>query len=64
MGRKPHPLIIEAVPKLQFLEQQLMKTAVLQPIGRKTSRACYKITDFGTGSIRLVQSQGGLYGYF
>jgi hypothetical protein len=29
-----------------------MKTAVLQPIGRKTARACYKITDFGTGSIR------------
>jgi ACR3 family arsenite efflux pump ArsB len=27
-----------------------MKTAVLQPIGRKTARACYKITDFGTGS--------------
>jgi hypothetical protein len=49
-------IIKEAVPKLQFLGrqaklvQQLMKTAVLQPIGRKTARACYKITGFGTGS--------------
>jgi hypothetical protein len=42
--------LCEAVPKLQFLEQQLMKTAVLQPAGRKTARACHKITDFGTGS--------------
>ncbi|MDR1362949.1 MAG: endonuclease/exonuclease/phosphatase family protein [Spirochaetaceae bacterium] len=51
----------EAVPKLQFLGrqaklvQQPMKTAVLPssydaPIGRKTARACYKITGFGTGS--------------
>jgi hypothetical protein len=46
-------IFIEAVPKLQFLEQQLMKTAVLQPAGRKTARACYKITDFGTGSITM-----------
>jgi hypothetical protein len=50
----------EAVPKLQFLGrqaklvQQLMKTAVLQTIGRKTARACYKITDFGTGSYKYV----------
>jgi hypothetical protein len=43
-------LINESVPKLQFLEQKLMKTAVLQSVGRKTARACYKITDFGTGS--------------
>jgi hypothetical protein len=27
-----------------------MKTAVLQPVGRKTARAGYKITNFGTGS--------------
>jgi hypothetical protein len=35
------------------LVQQLMKTAVLQPVGRKTARACYKITDFGTGSTYM-----------
>jgi hypothetical protein len=40
----------ETVPKLQFLEQQPINTAVLQPEGRKTARASYKITDFGTGS--------------
>jgi phospholipid N-methyltransferase len=43
-------LLNEAVPKLQFLEQQPIKTAVLQPVGRKTARACSKITDLGTGS--------------
>jgi hypothetical protein len=49
-------LSIEAVPKLQFLEQQPIKTAVLQPIGRKTARACSKITDFGTGSIPIISA--------
>jgi hypothetical protein len=49
--------LLEAVPKLQFLArqalpvQQLIKTAVLQPEGRKTARAGYKITDFVTGSL-------------
>jgi hypothetical protein len=33
------------------LELQLLKTAVLQPVGRKTARAGYKITNFGTGSV-------------
>jgi hypothetical protein len=42
--------IIEAIPKCQILELQPMKIAVLQPVGRKTARAGYKITDFGTGS--------------
>jgi TRAP-type C4-dicarboxylate transport system substrate-binding protein len=32
------------------LELQPIKTAVLQPEGRKTARAGYKITNFGTGS--------------
>jgi hypothetical protein len=50
----------EAVPKLQFLGrqaklvQQPMKPQFCRhhdaPIGRKTARACYKITGFGTGS--------------
>ncbi|MDR1363806.1 MAG: hypothetical protein LBJ35_07145 [Spirochaetaceae bacterium] len=54
------PLSTEAVPKLQFLGrqaklvQQLMKPQFCRhhdaPIGRKTARACYKITGFGTGS--------------
>jgi hypothetical protein len=39
----------EAVPKFQFLEQKLMKIAVLQPVGRKTARAGSKTTNFGTG---------------
>jgi hypothetical protein len=30
-----------------------MKTAVLQPVGRKTAKVGYKITNFGTGSINL-----------
>jgi hypothetical protein len=42
--------ISEAVPKCQILELQPMKTAVLQPVGRKTARAGYKITNFGTGT--------------
>jgi hypothetical protein len=52
----------EAVPKLQFLGrqalpvQQPIKTAVLQPLGRKTARVCSKITDFGTDSrITLIK---------
>jgi hypothetical protein len=39
----------EAVPKGQVLELQPMKTAVLQPVRRKTARAGYKIPNFGTG---------------
>jgi hypothetical protein len=42
--------IVEAVPKLQFLEQLPLKTAVLQAkgqaIGRKTARACSKTMRF------------------
>jgi len=44
-------VILEAVPKLQFLEQLPIKIVVLQAIGRKTTRACDKITDFGIGSL-------------
>jgi cadmium resistance protein CadD (predicted permease) len=43
--------LIESVPKPQFLEQQPIKNAVLQPVRRKTARACSKITDFGTGLV-------------
>jgi hypothetical protein len=45
--------IEELVPKLQFLGrqakfvQQLMKIAVLQPVGRKTARVGSKTIDFG-----------------
>jgi hypothetical protein len=35
-------MIIEAVSKLQVFERQLMKTAVLEPLGRKTARAGIK----------------------
>jgi hypothetical protein len=47
---KPYLQTFEAVPKCQIMELQPIKTAVLQPVGRKTARAGYKITDFGTGS--------------
>ena len=42
--------IMEAVPKLQFLELQPIYIVVLQAEGRKTTLACDKTTGFGTGS--------------
>jgi hypothetical protein len=36
------------------LELHPIKTAVLQPEGRKTARAGYKITNFGTGSYYYI----------
>jgi hypothetical protein len=44
---------IEAVPKLQFLEQLPIKIVVLQAVGRKTTKACDKTTGFGTSSINM-----------
>ena len=41
----------EAVPKCQILKLQPIKTVVLQAVGRKTTRACDKIINFGTDSF-------------
>jgi hypothetical protein len=32
--------------KTSVLQQQPLRNAVLQPVGRKTARACAKVTDF------------------
>jgi hypothetical protein len=54
-------LLIEAVPRLQFLEQLPLKFAVLQAPGRKTARAGDKTTGFGTGSIvRMSLTRGAM----
>jgi hypothetical protein len=46
----------EAVAKLKFCNSNRLKTAVLQPVGRKTTRACAKVTDFCN---RLKRQAGG-----
>jgi hypothetical protein len=45
---------VEAVAKLQFLQQQPLKTAVLEPIGRKTAKACAKLTEFCNRLGKLI----------
>ena len=39
-------VIKEALAKLQFLQEQPIKKAVLQAVGRKTARATAKLTEF------------------